>query len=388
MNDDWLTRLWSRSFRTDLATALGLAVLCLVPWPWDITRPHTVIVLLAVCAVALRRTSPTAALSLVWLMAFVQIGLNERPNLAAIAFVLVIYSASSVGNLVELSAAAASVLVGGTLASFYLARTGARFTELLYGSPGQTIVAVLAPPGVLGFAWLIGLAVRFFRSRLDESELRQHAETEADRARGAANEERLRNVMARDVHDIVGHSLAVIIAQADSVQFLDDTDRIRAVTTTIAETARRSLHEVREVLSGTASRGPAEEPQDLAALVEQVRAAGVVVEHAVRGERRPLDASRSVVVRRVVQEMLTNALRHGKPGVPIVFREIWRSGDLVLEVENAVLGGDSAGSGLGVEGMRSRLQAIGGFLEAEPVEGVFTARARVPLPAVDAKEAP
>lgn len=380
---EWARIAGSRVFRVDLVAGLVIAVFSLVPWGLDITRPHLLTAVFALAAIALRRITPGGALAIAWIMAVIQIGFNERPSLISLTYVLVLYAAARVGNRWEVLAGAVSVVVGGAFASFYLARTGARFTEYLYGSLGQAIIVALAPLGVLGFAWLGGLTVRFFFSRADESELRLVAESEAHRALDLAAEERARAAMARDVHDIVGHSLAVIIAQADSVEFLDDPDRIRAVNVTIAETARRSLREVRDVLSGTSIADRDDEPQDLGALVEQVRAAGVVVEHRLRGERRPLDPARSVVVRRVAQEMLTNALRHGAPGRPIEFAESWRSGDVVLEVENAVVGEAPPTGGLGVDGMRARVTAVGGFLEAEALDGVFTARARIPLPPPD-----
>lgn len=403
-------RFSSRAFRVDLLVALGVVVFCLVPLGWGVRTPGILAVTVAGIAVALRRVSPTAALALCWLLAAVQIHGNERPNATTVALILVIYSAASVGNRWELIGALVSSVIGGAIASLYLATTGARFTLLLYGSPGQAIVALLAPMGVLGFAWLAGVTIRALRSQSDESLLRLKAETEAVQALDVAAAERLRTGMARDVHDIVGHSLAVIIAQADSTQFLDDVDRLRGVTATIAETARRSLGEVREVLSGTAGSGATDEPQDLAAIIAQVRAAGVPVEHAVRGRSRALDPTRALVLRRVAQEMLTNALRHGAPGRPIAFSEIWRANDVVLEVDNEVLAtapvlvasadpepgaendadatlGRQATAGTGVRGMRSRLAAIGGGLEAEAVDGTFSARARIPVPRTTHQEA-
>jgi len=389
MTYDWARLVRTRVFRIDLGTGVVLALVGLVPGWLDLTTPHVVTVLFALVATALRRTTPGIALGTAWAMAIIQLWLGERPSLVAVAYVLVLYAVARVGSRWEGIAGGASVVVGGVIASVYLYRTGARFTQLAYGSYVQTVIVLLAPPAVLGFAWLAGLSVRFFRSRIDESELRIVAETEANRAYDLAAEERARTVMARDVHDIVGHSLAVIIAQADSVEFLDDTDRIRAVNTTIAETARRSLREVREALSGTSAGVSGDEPQDLSALVEQVRAAGVTVDHRVRGERRSVDPARSMVVRRVAQEMLTNALRHGQPGGAIAFRETWRSNDVVLEVENDVVRAPApgstgstgtAGGGLGIDGMRARVAAVGGFVEAEALDGVFTARARIPLP--------
>ncbi|RKR75225.1 sensor histidine kinase [Frondihabitans australicus] len=413
MRIDWAKAVRSRPFRVDLAVGLVLAAISLVPWGFDFVRPHVITAILALAAIALRRVTPSGALAVAWVMAAFEIGLGERPSPIAVAYVVVLYATARLGSRYVVMVGAGSAVAGGAVASYYLAVTGARFTELLYGSLVQSVLTAVAPVALLGSAWLVGLAVRFFSGRADESSLRLVAETEAHRALDVAAEERARAAMARDVHDIVGHSLAVIIAQADSIEFLDDTDRIRAVGQTIAQTARSSLGEVRDVLSGTSSRGDDSEPQDLGALVEQVRAAGVVVEHSLRGERRTLDPALSIVVRRVAQEMLTNALRHGTPGRPIDFRETWRSGDVVLEVENevpqdpaasaaiaspAVPGStatptptpasapapvSTAGGGLGVAGMRARVTAVGGFLEAEALDGVFTARARIPLPRTD-----
>jgi signal transduction histidine kinase len=317
-------------------------------------------------------------------MAGSQMIVNERPGFAAIAILLVLYSAARLGTRVEVAASAASVVIGGVIATNYLL-AGTRYAIIAFSSSGWSVLALIAPTVVLAAAWLAGFAVRSFRGQRRESERRVIAEDRTERALSAAEAEKVRADMARDVHDIVGHSLAVIIAQADSVQFLDDVDRVRAVSATIADTARRSLHEVREVLSGTTPGEAEDEPPDLDTLVEQIRAAGVTVERMVRGEQRPLDAAHSVVVRRVAQEMLTNALRHGDPGAPIGLREVWRSNDVVLEVENAATAGadgSGLGTGSGIAGMRLRLAAVGGDLEAEAVDGLFTTRARVPLRSV------
>ena len=376
-----LARLHGRAFAVDIGAAVVLAVLCLIPSPWGLAEPSLITAFLAVVAVAFRRVTPGGALVVAWLMAIVAIGLNERPSAAALAFLLVVYVGASMGNRGEMIASAVSAFVGGIVATLYLGETGARYLRLLYeGTTEQRLIAVVAPIGVLASAWLAGLAVKFFRSQQTESERRQEAEGETVRALDVAQAERLRTTMARDVHDIVGHSLAVIIAQADSVEFLDDTDRIRAVSATIADTARRSLQEVRAVLSGTTD-DVLDDGHDLESIVDQIRAAGVVVDRTVRGEPRPLDTATGVVVRRVLQEMLTNALRHGLPGQPILLREAWRSEDLVLEVENAMADVPNPGTQVGIDGMRSRVTAVGGFLEAEGLDGVFTARARIPVAA-------
>ncbi|RWZ59200.1 two-component sensor histidine kinase [Labedella populi] len=375
-------RLRNWRLRVDVFVAAVVVILALDP-PVEVDRAMPIVAILAGVGIVARSVSPSVALISVWFMAGSQMIVNERPGFAAIAILLVLYSSARVGSVIELAASAASVVIGGVIATNYL-MAGTRYAIIAFSSSGWSALALIAPTVVLAAAWLAGFAVRSFRGQLRESERRVIAEDRTEQALSAAEAEKVRADMARDVHDIVGHSLAVIIAQADSVQFLDDVGRVRAVSATIADTARRSLHEVREVLSGTTPGEAEEEPPDLDTLVEQIRAAGVTVERTVRGEQRPLDASHSVVVRRVAQEMLANALRHGDPGAPIVLREVWRSNDVVVEVENRAMAEatpDSAGrgTGSGIAGMRQRLAAVGGSLEAEAVDGVFSARARIPL---------
>ncbi|PPF57480.1 two-component sensor histidine kinase [Clavibacter michiganensis] len=376
----------------DAVVGLVLAGLALRP-PVDVQEAGFPVAALVLLAVAVRSAFPGAALALAWVMALAQWQLGERPGFADLALLLVLYSTARRGSRVTAVLGLASALVGGAMATVYLLQTGARYSLLI--SPGGigAMIFVAAPVLMLLLAWLTGLVVRVIRSRTAESRLRVQAEDTAVKAVDLAQAETLRASMARDVHDIVGHSLAVIIAQADSVQFLDDEERIRGVSATIADTARRSLAEVREVLSGTSTADADDGPEDLDAVVAQVRAAGVDLAHEVRGVRRPVDPARQVVIRRVAQEMTTNAMRHGEPGGRILLRETWRASDIVLEVENPVarrgavpdrsgpLGLESLRVGTGVEGMRARLAAVGGDLEAEPVDDLFTARARIPLPA-------
>ncbi len=227
----------------------------------------------------------------------------------------------------------------GVGATLYLTATGFRFAVLVNGPRDQAFLAMAAPAAALLAVWAGGLAVRAFRSRDRESERRAHAEAARSRAEAVATEaeatatraidvaesERIRAAIARDVHDVVGHSLAVIIAQADSVPFLDDEARVREVSATIASTARSSLMEVRQVLGqidGTGDAGPA----TLDEIVQGIRDAGVTVDHTVRGVPRAFGPDAGTAARRVLQEMLTNALRHGAPGMPVTVRETWRSG--------------------------------------------------------------
>jgi signal transduction histidine kinase len=214
--------------------------------------------------------------------------------------------------------------------------------------------------------------------------------------------------LAREVHDVVGHSLAVIIAQADSVRFrdmnaADGPEQVQASVAAIAATARGSLGEIREVLArlGQPEQGqpgqsqPDQKQRDqgdtLPELFARVRQAGVAL--TVRHEGEPSDAGpdeRAVLVA-VTREMLTNALRHGDRAAPVDVLLRWSCDGVLIRVRNREGSGDGTGprgstgpgAGRGIPGMRARLSRVGGTLGTarEPLPGGgqdFVADAWVP----------
>ena len=364
---------------TDLSIAGALLIICLLPIPLEIETPAAIVVLLSVASLAVRRLSPTGALALTWAMALALVVLAERPSIALVSVLIVVATAAAVGSRTELVVSGVSAVVGGVLATGYLAITGFRFVELLNaGSTEQNIIVALSPVAIFSSAWLVGFALRSRSQRSAESLRSDAAERVASRATERALAERIRTEMARDVHDVVGHSLAVIIAQADSVEFVDDV-RAREIAAVIAKTARSSLAEVRSVLEETTDVDREPELPELDDLIAQVEAAGVTIDLSRRGTPRPLDTATALLTKRVMQEMLTNALRHARPGAPVSIVETWRSNDMVIEVANEVGDVPNPGSGQGLSGMRARLATAGGDLEAEAVDGVFAARARIPV---------
>ena len=363
----------------DLSLAGALLVLCVAPLPLEIESPGVTTALFSVGALAVRRLSPTLALILTWLMAISLLIGAERPSIALLSLLIVVATVAAVGSQVELVVSGVSAFIGGVLASGYLALTGFRFVVLLNGgSAAQNLLVAFSPIAILGSAWLVGFALRARAQRSAESLRSDAAERVASQATERALAESIRTEMARDVHDVVGHSLAVIIAQADSVEFVDDT-RVREIVAVIAKTARSSLAEVRSVLEQTTDVDREPELPELDDLIAQVEAAGVTIDLSRRGTPRPLDTATALLTKRVMQEMLTNALRHARPGAPVSIVETWRSNDMVIEVANEVGDVPNPGSGQGLSGMRSRLATVGGDLEAEAVDGVFAARARIPV---------
>lgn len=348
-------------------------------WPWHAPTP---LLLVAAVSVAVRRLSPAMALTLGWLTVLLQVSLGEPPSSVQLASAVVVYTAAAWGNRVELLAAGASAALGGLAAGLYLLDIRFASITLRYGTGpddrgGSALVVVLLPVVFLGLCWTAGFAVRMLRAGRLESARRTVAEDRAADAQEQAGVEQARAAMARDVHDVVGHSLAVIIAQADSVRFLQDTDRVRSVVDTIAGTARASLLEVRGVLERTERERPVD-GTDLDALVAQVRSTGVEVRERTEGEPAALDAASGLAARRVLQEMLTNALRHGQRDAVVTVQRSWRAADLVIEVTNTVGTDVTPGSGAGLTGMRERVAAVGGDLETDRIGDRFVARARIP----------
>ncbi len=206
--------------------------------------------------------------------------------------------------------------------------------------------------------------------------------------RAAAAEERSR--IARELHDVIGHEVTVIALQADAAAaaLAKAPDRAAAPVEAIRRSAAEALAEMRRVVGML--RAAEEEdlrPQpglrDLAALVEQSRAAGAQVRLTVEPPPRPVHASVELAAYRLVQEALTNARRHA-PGAAVDVRVVGDGSAVTVEVVNrpAVPTPRAAaeGSGFGLVGMRERVRMLGGRLDAGPTgAGGYALTARLPL---------
>ncbi|RBY96352.1 sensor histidine kinase [Blastococcus sp. TF02-8] len=228
-------------------------------------------------------------------------------------------------------------------------------------------------------AWSLGNLRRARLQRLAALEERaQLLELERDQEmRLAATAERAR--IAREMHDVVAHSLSVVIAQADGGRYAGKTDPQAATDAleAIAATGRQALTDMRALL-GVLREGGGEEyaPQpDVAAipvLVDDVRASGLDVDLIVEGDARALPAGPQLAAYRIVQESLTNVLKHAGPASRAWVRLQWRPDALELSVLDDGRGAaavESDGQGQGVRGMRERAWLHGGRLEAGPRPG-------------------
>jgi signal transduction histidine kinase len=220
---------------------------------------------------------------------------------------------------------------------------------------------------------------------------RELAQEREQRARLAVLDER--NRIAREMHDVVAHSVSLMVVQAGGARrVLDcDPDASREALLAVEAIGRDALGELRRVLG--LLRGTSEpvglRPQpgtaQLTTLVAGIRGSGLQVDLSVDGDPRPLQAGVDLAVYRVVQEALTNAVKHARARRADV-RLVWRPDELVVEVLDDGRGPlVPAQGGHGLVGMRERLAAYGGGLEVGPRDGGgFAVRARIPLERVTA----
>jgi signal transduction histidine kinase len=236
--------------------------------------------------------------------------------------------------------------------------------------------------------WLVGNAIRTRQLRIDASEeraMRLEREQELS-TRTALAEERAR--IARELHDVVAHSVSVMVVQAGAARQVMSTSAEQALEAlrAVESTGRDAMTELRGLLNVLGEdEGMALAPQpgmdQMDRLVQRVREAGLPVELQVEGTRRPLPVGVDLAAYRIVQEALTNALKYSGLARTRVVLD-YRAEELKLEVldeGSAVPSGERMDAGRGVAGMRDRVALYGGSLEAgpRPVRG-YAVRAWLP----------
>jgi len=272
------------------------------------------------------------------------------------------------------------VAVLGLAAGYF----GFLWLPFLFGTddaPSTTAIVGLA-------AWLLVIlsAAEFFRVRrergLETARIRQ------EEARRRASEERLR--IARELHDALGHHLSLINVQSGVALHVNEQlpEQARSALDAIRQASKEALTELRSVLEilrqddEQAPRSPTPTLARLENLVSQAAAAGLAVRTETVGEARPLPFGVDVAAFRIVQEALTNVARHAGPATATVQIE-YGDRDVTVQVEDDGRGPPQhakSADGKGILGMRERVAALSGELEAGPRPGGgFRVRARLPL---------
>lgn len=335
----------------------------------------------ACAAVVARRVAPVPVLAVVAaaLLVFAVYGYPGGPLL--IPVMVAVYS---VGTALERPAVLplGAVITAIVVARAWLSAAQGRVSAFTWAAPGWVLASL---------AW--GAAVRSRRQLLEAARLRaelaeQTREAEAERR---ADLERLR--IARDLHDVIGHSFAAVNVQARVASTVLDSDRAgaRRALRAIESISREALQEIRQALGVLRQGGQGQTVAaaslraQLRALLEPLRQAGIQVEAQVDVGDAPLPRTPADAVYRVVQESLTNVMRHAAAQT-VQVRVTREGGTVAIEVANDGTGqpavsspGAGRAGGHGVRGMRERVTALGGQLHAGPDGGGFKVTGVVPV---------
>jgi len=374
-----------------------------------------VLVLVMGVALAIRRLSPGLSLAVAWVGAIVQMGAGSGVEPGDVAIAFVVYCTAAYGGRIVRALGLASALVGGVVAALYLSYAAGRVPigSVAFSTGEWTAFAtlvlflLLCAWSVLLASWTAGRLVVASRASHDSRSAQEAAERDQARALHDVVVEQERNRIARDMHDVVAHSLAVVIAQADGARYarLVDPEASDQALRTISTTARQALGDVRILLAQlrhSADDSPQPELKELSDLIEQMRSTGLTVAFVESGEPGAFGTGQQLAVYRIVQEALTNVLRHGDVGHPVDVELAWEPDGVSIQVRSRMLPDPVRPArtttgiialpvlppapavpappvGHGLAGMRERATLSGGRFSAGVREGVWTVSAWIPF---------
>lgn len=349
------------------------------------------VLVLAVYALALvfRRWAPPLALALAWVGALIQMGTLRDVQPGNIAILLVLYAVGCYGSRLVRWLGLISAGLGALLASVYLLALlpMSRYPNAQPPSIGVVLFTIAASLAVLALPWTLGMLSRSRHLSRESKARALDAQREAELAEYAVVVEQERNRIARDMHDVVAHSLAVVIAQADGARYAarSNLESAENALGTIATTAREALADVRLLLTElrhSEAEGPQPTIHDLEKLISQLRSTGLSIEVSSSGDIVPMSAGHQIAVYRIVQEALTNALRHGDSRKHVLLQFEWSDEGVRVRVSSAAArrAPQPTGSvGHGIPGMRERALLTGGtFAAAMSADDRFEVSAWIP----------
>jgi signal transduction histidine kinase len=352
-----------------LASALAAGNYGLVP-----------VVLALVIPLVFRRDHPVAAFAIAIVAGALQVLLDIHLNLVDAAILVMLYTLAAYSPRRASVAGLAICLIGSAAAV-------ARWAPAYIGLSHWISVGLVAFAGSSLAAWVLGDSMRYRRgyyASLEDRAARLERERDAQ-AQIAAAAERAR--IARELHDVIAHNVSVMVVQAGAERHAlpGDQTETRDTLAAIEQSGRQALAEARRLLGVLRRDGEPDdlEPQpgleQLGTLVEHVRRAGLNVDLAVEGEPAPLPAGLDLCAYRIVQEGLTNALKHAGAGASVRVRVAYVPAALEIDVRDDGRGAELNGAGHGLIGMRERVALYGGELEAGPrPDGGFGVHARLP----------
>lgn len=385
---------WSRERRTlmsDAALAALMAVLTLVPIlliPDPVRLEWAGWLSLLMCAsLVVRRGYPLISLAVAALAGAAMVVTLTAPMPALLCVPIVVYS---VGRYRRLSGLL-PVIVFGIAASLAGPISWTRDMAADYRFLGRSVLVALCAC-VVALAYLSG---RYMRERVLNATLDREIVTERFTAAQRQNEQasqlatgRARAEVAQELHDVLAHSLSVIVVQAEGAKALTGKrpEAAEQALGVIADTGRRSITEVRRIVS--LMRGETESPRfgpapTLSQIPELIAVADDRISLDISGEVPIVPESLGLAAFRVVQEAITNFLKHAGATASATVSVAYRSDEIDIAVRDDGIGSlsKSDGRGSGLAGMRERVAAMGGTLTAGPrAGGGYEVKARLPMP--------
>lgn len=381
------------------------------PWPGLNVWPGTVPLALMTLTIAVSVWQPMASLALTALLLtgqFLYVIPAMYPNHWAIyigsfiALAFILWTAGKRTVIIAVSANAAFIVAMTFLMISWRYGYGVGWFYPLYGGDrvalqvhGWQLFSVLTL--IAAGCSAVGLALALYQERGSLFHARNIAQAGLKEAEIDLIVEQERTRIARDLHDVLAHSLAVIAAQADGTRYLS-SDQPRAVLSAlenIASSARGALVDAQRVIEGVRDDGmvaPQPRLSDVAPLVDRMRQGSLAIHRSESGTPVEMTAGQELAVFRIVQECLTNALKHGGRGTAVRLHFDWTGPGLALHVASALAaaGSGAAGSGTaeeadgaqrvgrGIPGMRERAHLAGGWVTAGPDGEQFRVTAFVP----------
>ncbi|SDC85670.1 sensor histidine kinase [Nocardioides lianchengensis] len=339
--------------------------------------------LLQIAPLALRRSRPVAVFTTVAAASVLQAVLIDQPVWGQVAFPVAVYSVARFSRAAPAAAALVVGFCGAVVASY-------DWLNEFDTTGWQALVSyVFFVAAIVATAWALGTLGRtraaYVATLVERGEqIRREAEQQVELAAG---EERAR--IAREMHDVVAHGLSVIVVQADGARYAAEHDPTIATRTleTISATGRESLTEMRRMLgllrAGDTGTRPQPRLDDVAVLVAEAQTAGEQVEATLPepAVAATVPAGVALTAYRVVQEALTNIRKHAGPGVRArIVVTVGRELEVLVEDDGRGAASDDDGRGLGLVGMRERVDVHDGSLTAGPRPGGgYRVSARLPL---------
>jgi signal transduction histidine kinase len=380
---DGAWRIWERlrafdrryALYVDVVLAVGLFLLC-SGWPFrpEIHGFHTSdlwFVAALTLPLIFRRRAPLTVFLVMAAVAFVQ-WFVTGPLLADAALLVALYTVAVESEWMLVLVATLTLEAGVVMAT------------VRWNLTGNALKSFVSLTGLVFSALLAGVVVRALRSQLDwlgERAVRLEFERDQQASLAAAAE---RARIAREMHDIVSHNIQVMVTLADAAATARDPGRSAEAMREVSFTGRQALTDMRRMLgvlreepmlaepTGVAPLEPQPGLEELGTLVERVRGTGLTVSVEESGRPFAISGAAGLTVYRIVQEALTNALKHAEEPASVEVRLEYRDPDISVQVSDdgrnpeITANGSASGEGHGVPGMAERAAAFGGTLEAGP----------------------